>query len=80
VVGKPASEVFGPEKRVIGSSDNIQDYYTSKKAAQWLGVSLSTLEKWRRRGLGPVYYRVGPRLIRYERHALESFRTADPSK
>lgn len=35
------------------------------KAAQYLGVSRSTLAKWRMNGSGPPYHRCGPRIVYY---------------
>jgi len=42
------------------------------KVAQMLGISTSSLEKWRRRGEGPPFARVG-RQIRYPCAALEKW-------
>lgn len=45
-------------------------------AAQYLGVGESTLEKWRCTGEGPVFERVGNRIVVYSVAALESFLAA----
>jgi excisionase family DNA binding protein len=42
-------------------SDQLKD---EREAANFLGVSVSGLRKWRNRGIGPRYCRFG-RLIRY---------------
>lgn len=44
-----------------------------KAAAQMLGVSARTLQRWRTTGGGPVFARVGPRLVRYQRSDIETF-------
>ncbi|WP_198368535.1 helix-turn-helix transcriptional regulator [Roseomonas rosulenta] len=33
---------------------------TPREAATYLGKSTSTLEAWRRQGVGPRFYRIGP--------------------
>ena len=48
---------------------------TTKDAASLLGVSVCTLEKWRKRGIGPSYLRLGPRSIRYSAEAIYSHAT-----
>ena len=40
--------------------------------ADMLGISARTLEKWRVRGLGPAYVRLG-RAVRYEPDAVAAF-------
>jgi hypothetical protein len=42
------------------------------QAAQFLGVSVRTLQAWRVRGGGPRYCKIG-RAVRYQRRALVSF-------
>lgn len=37
----------------------------SAKAAHYLGISASTLAKWRMRGEGPPFHRCGPRIVFY---------------
>jgi len=37
----------------------------SKGAAEYMGVSPSTLAKWRWRKEGPPYHRCGPRIVYY---------------
>ena len=43
-----------------------------KEAARYLGVSLSTIRRWRRGHTGPAYYRFGD-VLRYGREALDAF-------
>ncbi len=35
------------------------------EAARYLGVSRSTLAKWRMNGLGPLFHHCGPRIVYY---------------
>ena len=48
---------------------------TTKVAAEYLGVSVRTLEDWRAKDKGPKYVRIGNR-IRYEISELEAVVTA----
>ena len=48
-----------------------------KGAADFLGVSPRTLEKWRVAGGGPVFRKLGRRLVRYELSDLETFAGRD---
>jgi predicted DNA-binding transcriptional regulator AlpA len=45
------------------------------QAAQFLGVSVRTLQAWRVRGGGPRYVKIG-RAVRYQRGELISFQRA----
>jgi hypothetical protein len=42
------------------------------RAAEFLGVSVRTLQAWRVRGGGPRYCKIG-RAVRYQRRSLVSF-------
>jgi excisionase family DNA binding protein len=42
------------------------------QAAEYLGVSVRTLQAWRVRGGGPPYVKIG-RSVRYQRRALITF-------
>lgn len=46
------------------------------EAANYLNVSTSTLAKWRLRGVGPAFRKVGPKLVRYDYVDLDAFRDA----
>ena len=46
---------------------------TTSEAATYLGTSPRTLEDWRLRGGGPMYRKVGRRLVRYRAADLEAF-------
>jgi len=48
---------------------------TTKVAAEYLGVSVRTLEDWRAKEKGPKYVKIGHR-IRYELSELEAVITA----
>lgn len=48
-------------------------HYDTHRAAQALGVSYWTLVKWRRRGVGPKYRRIGQKAVRYRPEDLEAF-------
>jgi predicted DNA-binding transcriptional regulator AlpA len=41
------------------------DLLTPEEKARELKVSYSCLYRWRQRGIGPEYVKIGPRLIRY---------------
>jgi predicted DNA-binding transcriptional regulator AlpA len=42
--------------------------------AAMLGISVRTLLRRRQAGDGPPWYRVGPRLVRYDQAALQAYR------
>jgi predicted DNA-binding transcriptional regulator AlpA len=42
-------------------------------AAGYLGVSRSTLAKWRMRGEGPPYHRCGPRIVQYYKDEIDAW-------
>jgi excisionase family DNA binding protein len=46
---------------------------TTSEAATYLGTSPRTLEDWRLKGGGPVYRKVGRRLVRYQAADLARF-------
>ena len=45
----------------------------TKEAADVLCVSAASLEKWRQRGIGPEFQKLGPRTIRYHVDALDAY-------
>lgn len=49
-----------------------------KKAALYLGVSVRTLEEWRKKKIGPAFVKLGPKLIRYEVEELDRFLAGSP--
>jgi predicted DNA-binding transcriptional regulator AlpA len=44
-----------------------------REAAAFLGLSVSTLAKYRLSGLGPVFVKAGMRLVRYRLSSVESW-------
>jgi hypothetical protein len=63
-------------------SVQFQPLWNPKETARFIHASQAALRKWRRRGEGPAYVRVG-RLIRYNRAAIEAWlmtRTVEPGK
>lgn len=42
--------------------------------ARRYGISVRTLERWARKGIGPKPIRRGPRLIRYDASEVEAWR------
>ncbi len=50
-------------------------YLTPRQAADWLGLSVRTLDRYRASGEGPVFHRFGGR-IRYLREDLQAWADA----
>jgi hypothetical protein len=42
-------------------------------AAEYVGLAASTLEKFRLTGLGPAYYKSGPKIVVYEVKDLDDW-------
>jgi hypothetical protein len=42
-------------------------------AARYLGISRSTLAKWRMKDEGPTYHRCGPRIVYYFKDELDDW-------
>lgn len=42
-------------------------------AARYLGLSRSTLAKWRMRGEGPPHHRCGPRIVFYYKDEIDTW-------
>ena len=49
--------------------------FTTREAAAYLGLAVSTLNKWRCHGGGPTYLKLG-RAVRYRHEDLDAFLTA----
>lgn len=49
------------------------EYLSPQQAGAYLGVTRATLKAWRSTGRGPVYSRMGLRLIRYRRNDLDAY-------
>ena len=52
--------------------DQSSALYTTALAAQYLGLSTSTLEKWRVTGTGPAYRKHGRRVV-YRKRELDAW-------
>lgn len=46
--------------------------FTTREAAKYLGLSMSTLNKWRCYGFGPKYLKLG-RAVRYRQEELDLY-------
>lgn len=55
------------------------DHLTTQEAADFLRLKKNTLEVWRIQGRGPVFLKLGSRVL-YERAALETFAAANRKK
>ena len=56
---------------------------TPKLAAKYLGLSQGVLRLWRSQGIGPIYFKAGPKLIRYRNCDLNAWveaRVSTPAK
>jgi hypothetical protein len=51
------------------SSSDFDAALNESQAAEFIGVSVRTLQAWRVRGSGPPYIKIG-RSVRYQRRAL----------
>lgn len=58
-------EAFGDQMMLPTSLD-------PDKAGLYVGVSKATLRAWKRKGIGPAYFRAG-KLIRYRRSDLDAW-------
>lgn len=64
-----------PAPRIIGRASDMQSFapkVTVRKAASFLGLSKSTLDKLRLTGGGPTYIRLGRRVV-YDLGDLEAW-------
>lgn len=63
-----------PEAKASTSLDSGRDaLITEQAAATILSIQTSTLQNWRWQGVGPRFYKVGGRLVRYRRADLEAW-------
>jgi predicted DNA-binding transcriptional regulator AlpA len=53
--------------------DEQRNGLTEREAARYVGVSAAVFRLWRAAGTGPLYYRAGPKLIRYRRRDLDEW-------
>jgi hypothetical protein len=54
------------------SSSDLEAVLNEKQAAEFLSVSVRTLQAWRVRGVPPPFVKIG-RAVRYQRRALLKF-------
>lgn len=59
---------------------NQIELLTTKQAAKALNLHPSTLEKWRWRGEGPPFVKLGTKAVRYTKTALEAFMSGGPDE
>jgi predicted DNA-binding transcriptional regulator AlpA len=52
---------------------NQRKIYRTAAAAERIGVSASTMEKWRCAGTGPPFVKIGRRAVGYWEEALDDF-------
>jgi predicted site-specific integrase-resolvase len=52
--------LFGSARRLPAPED-LPERFSRETAAEWLGISIRTLDRWDRVGQGPRYIRVGKR-------------------
>ena len=67
-----ASAASGGEQPAAGSEIAAGRLLDSKGAAARLGLSVRTLQKWRMRGCGPRFVKLG-HAVRYEETEIEAF-------
>ncbi len=72
----PAGHNGGLALDAVLTSPTERDYWHGLideiEAAKFLGVSPRTIQGWRRRGGGPVFYRLSAKLVRYTRANLQT--------
>lgn len=56
-------------------NENDRNYLSTRQAAEWLGLSPRTLDRYRVSGEGPTFHRFGAR-VRYLLADLEAWATA----
>jgi len=54
-------------------SDDKRKKLRAAAAAHYIGVSRSTLAKWRMKRLGPAYHRSGPRIVYYYEDEIDQW-------
>jgi hypothetical protein len=69
----PAALHPGNRHRESSGVEVLKKWLTTREAAAYLGVAVSSLEKWRQRSIGPEFSRLGPRTIRYSVDALSAY-------
>jgi excisionase family DNA binding protein len=54
------------------ATSQADPHYTPRQAAEYLGVSISTLNRWEARGIGPERFQLGS-IVRYRKSRLDAF-------
>ena len=54
---------------------NTRERLRAVAAARYLGLSRSTLAKWRMKGEGPPHHRCGPRIVYYYKDEIDDWLT-----
>lgn len=72
LAGRPPSG----NRRCLGCRPVFQKWMKTRDAARFLSVSVASLEKWRQRGIGPEFHKLGPRTVRYHADALAEYLAA----
>ena len=67
----PGFFIFGQEGKK-DMSQNYESLFTSREAAQYLGLAKITLDIWRSKGKPPAYVKIH-RSVRYRREDLDAF-------
>ncbi|MDE0331666.1 MAG: helix-turn-helix domain-containing protein [Nitrospinae bacterium] len=71
----PAAGAGHEEQGEIRMNENARNYLSTRQAAEWLGLSPRTLDRYRVTGQGPVFHRFGSR-VRYLLADLEAWASA----
>jgi excisionase family DNA binding protein len=64
------SEADGSRQSVVTDADRLEPLFSPSDVAEYLGVPVKTLYRWRYLGVGPPALRVG-RHVRYRRSDVE---------
>jgi len=56
----------------MSKKNEEREILTPAEVAEWLGVTVQTLQGWRYARTGPAYTKLG-RMIRYERNQVAAF-------
>lgn len=55
------------------TSNMLQRTMTTQQAAEYLGFSTVSLKRWRSKGTGPTFIRLGTRRVRYRQEDLDAW-------
>lgn len=68
----PRISALTPPTTEVAMEQTEQHTLTVLAASRYLGLSPSTLAKWRMKGCGPRYVKAGARVL-YEKHDLDAW-------